>query len=63
MNSDCSAVLAVDDEFFIATSLPWGITAKNNDVNGWSIKTFCYRCTGTANGGFSKDTITGWTIR
>lgn len=39
---------------------PWGLSAKQNEVNGWAAITFCYKCTGN---GFSKTAMVGYNIR
>jgi hypothetical protein len=49
----------------LATS-PWALKAKTNTVDGWSAITFCYQCEVTASDGvnkFTKDIMTGWSVR
>ena len=60
--ADCSAVAVVNTNFYMAAASPWGLTAKRNDITGWGPITFCYRCEGTAQGGFHLDSLVGYSI-
>ena len=46
--ADCSLTLANTVNVMMASTTPWGLTAKRNDPNGWDAESFCYRCIGTA---------------
>ena len=50
MNSACSSPLPTSTNFYIASSSPWAITAKQSIQAGWTQISFCFKCTGSGAG-------------
>ena len=67
MNADCSLVPPVNLNLWITPGgtggTPWALTAKRDAENGWSAIAICYRCQGSAQTGFKKDNLVGYSVR
>jgi hypothetical protein len=66
-DSVCGTAYSGDStNFYAKTGSPWALLAYKSNPDGWSAITFCYQCEVTASDGvnkFTKDIMTGWSVR
>jgi hypothetical protein len=63
MDGTCSSTPTANANFYIGANTPWALSAKQNVVDGWVYQTFCIKCLGTKQTGFSKTTPSNLKIR